>query len=370
MLINSPRVANPLCCCEYIDKDGRRNHILACCCNCVELDKAVDKICCCRSEGHLSCDRVLLSMMDRLRFPWLGGAIQISCDILLPVVFLPCLLAFAALGFSCTVIAFLSLPLLAFQLKQGNFRLTQSSRFCVAWTYSSFALNFLIYELLVVPFLEISPLENWVVILTFWASLALLLKVQTSRDSLNIPGDVESVGSNLCISKTVTCNVCENYILPRMAHCAICQKCVPGRELHCLWFGCCIGSHNLRWFMICLILMTFNLLYSSNLILTTVCRPYRAFGSLLLPEDCSEVYYEFRFALCFVSGLYSLMMSVVSIFSFLRQCLLISLGLTGNEWRTMPLSHLLSLGITAPRPYSHGILKNWFYFFVRCRAQQ
>ncbi|KAK3913450.1 LOW QUALITY PROTEIN: Palmitoyltransferase ZDHHC23 [Frankliniella fusca] len=364
---NYPRVADPLCCCEYIDKDGRRNHILACCCNC--LDKAVDNICCCRNDGGPSCDRVLLSMMDRLRFPWLGGAHLISCDVLLPMVILPPLFAFAALDFTCTVIAFLLVPcFLALQLKRGYFRFLKSSKFFVSWTYCSFALIFLIYEFLVVPFLEISPEENWVVILSFWATIGLIVKVQTTKD-YHIKHDVESVGS-LSSTKTIsTCEACGCYISPRMAHCAICQKCVSGRELHCL-FGCCIGSHNLRWFMICLVLMTFNLLYSSNLILTTVCRPYRVFGSVLLPEDCSEVYYEFKFGLSFVSGLYSLIMSVISTFSLLRQCLLISLGLTGNEWRTLPLPNILCLGISAPRPYSHGILKNWFYFCVRCRNQQ
>lgn len=32
-----------LCCCEYYDLSNERNHILACLCNCVDLDEAVDK---------------------------------------------------------------------------------------------------------------------------------------------------------------------------------------------------------------------------------------------------------------------------------------------------------------------------------------
>lgn len=33
----------PLCCCEYIDQHRERNHLAACCCNCVDLDMAFDR---------------------------------------------------------------------------------------------------------------------------------------------------------------------------------------------------------------------------------------------------------------------------------------------------------------------------------------
>lgn len=365
-MVNSSRVSNPLCCCEYIDQDGNRNHILACCCNCVDLDRAVDSFCCCRGGNQGSCGRALLTMVDRMRIPWLGGAKHISCDILMPMVLLPSLFAFGAINFPCTAVAFLSMLLLVLQLHRSYFRTIPNTKFFCSWTYTSLAMIFLIYEFLVVPFLEITPQENWTFIVVSIISIFSLFKVQTLRDSLNYLNDVESVESNPLNSKASnTCSTCASYLMPRMVHCSTCQKCIPKRELHCLWFGCCVGSHNLLWFIICLLSLSVSLLYSSNLILTTVCRPYQVWGSLLLPEDCSEVYYEFRFALCFVSGLYSLMMSVLSVFALLRQCWLVSLGITGNEWRTMPLSHILRCGITAHRPYNHGFFKNWFNVVTR-----
>jgi palmitoyltransferase len=33
----------PLCCCEYYDRTNERNHILACCCNCIDLDEFVER---------------------------------------------------------------------------------------------------------------------------------------------------------------------------------------------------------------------------------------------------------------------------------------------------------------------------------------
>lgn len=34
---------DPLCCCEYFDRNNERNHILACFCNCVEFDSLFDR---------------------------------------------------------------------------------------------------------------------------------------------------------------------------------------------------------------------------------------------------------------------------------------------------------------------------------------
>lgn len=33
----------PLCCCEYVDRRGRRSHLAACCCDCEELDDGCDR---------------------------------------------------------------------------------------------------------------------------------------------------------------------------------------------------------------------------------------------------------------------------------------------------------------------------------------
>lgn len=33
----------PLCCCEYVDRRGERNHLAACCCDCEELDESCDR---------------------------------------------------------------------------------------------------------------------------------------------------------------------------------------------------------------------------------------------------------------------------------------------------------------------------------------
>jgi palmitoyltransferase len=34
---------DPLCCCEYIDSNGERSHILALCCDCDTLDDSFER---------------------------------------------------------------------------------------------------------------------------------------------------------------------------------------------------------------------------------------------------------------------------------------------------------------------------------------
>ena len=35
--------ADPLCCCEYVNVDGERSHILAVCCDCEAIDDTFDR---------------------------------------------------------------------------------------------------------------------------------------------------------------------------------------------------------------------------------------------------------------------------------------------------------------------------------------
>lgn len=46
---------DPLCCCEYFDRDNERNHLLGCCCNCIDFDIACERYT--RSKGVVVFDR-------------------------------------------------------------------------------------------------------------------------------------------------------------------------------------------------------------------------------------------------------------------------------------------------------------------------
>ncbi|XP_014771463.1 palmitoyltransferase ZDHHC23 isoform X2 [Octopus bimaculoides] len=67
-----------LCCCEYINKSGERSHMLACCCDCEDLDKACDNCLCCKEIPSDTMRNITTTISDRCRIPWCcgHGAIQ------------------------------------------------------------------------------------------------------------------------------------------------------------------------------------------------------------------------------------------------------------------------------------------------------
>lgn len=60
---------------------------------------------------------------------------------------------------------------------------------------------------------------------------------------------------------------------------------------------CCIGSSNLRWYLGCLFFSAIAFIYGSNLTMTSVCHPFILIGTVLLPDDCSDVYHQLEYVL-------------------------------------------------------------------------
>ena len=197
----------------------------------------LSSLCCCRSKGSQDWSHILLVLSDRMRIPWAGGAKQLPCEVVFPVLLLPTLFAFGSLSLPCTIIAFLCMPLFILQLHKVYFRNAPLTKFYCSWTYTSLALIFCVYEFLVVPLLEISIYENWVFIGVSFIAILSLYKVQTVRNIQNLQFDVESAEPSPPNSKGTinVCMACGTSSVPRMVHCGTCQKCIPNRELHCLW---------------------------------------------------------------------------------------------------------------------------------------
>lgn len=43
----------PLCCCEYIDRNGEKNHVATCLCDCQDLDEGCDRLAQSQEESRL-----------------------------------------------------------------------------------------------------------------------------------------------------------------------------------------------------------------------------------------------------------------------------------------------------------------------------
>lgn len=70
-------------------------------------------------------------------------------------------------------------------------------------------------------------------------------------------------------------------------------------KIYILYFrlDCCIGSSNLRWYLGCLFFSAIAFIYGSNLTMTSVCHPFILIGTVLLPDDCSDVYHQLEYVL-------------------------------------------------------------------------
>ncbi|CAK9794835.1 Palmitoyltransferase ZDHHC23-A [Anthophora quadrimaculata] len=290
-----------------------------------------------------------MTVWERLRNPcgWRAGAKQIAVDAMIPIFAVPVLAVIAAQTVLCTIIVFVATPILVYYLHHNFLRFLLRSKFFLMWTITSVVMLMLIFEISVVPLLEILPEENVVFITCvvggIWCGYMTRLNADsTTQESTLTQGLELGEGSGeLCIT-------CRRRAPPKAHHCRMCQTCILNREYHCKWLDCCIGSSNLKWYLGCLFFSAIAFIYGSNLTMTSVCHPFILIGTVLMPDDCSDVYYQLDIALCFISALYSLLVGLVVVCYLMYHLWLIYLGTTSNERR------LLEAG----SPYDHGMLKN------------
>lgn len=290
-----------------------------------------------------------MTVWERLRNPcgWRAGAKQISVDAMIPIFAVPTLAVIAAQTVLCTVIIFVATPILVYYLHHNFLRFLLRTKFFLMWTITSVIMLMLIFEISVVPLLEILPEENVVFIICVVGGIWCGYVTRVNADSATQESTL-SQGLELGEGSGELCVTCRRRAPPKAHHCRMCQTCILNREYHCKWLDCCIGSSNLKWYLACLLLSAIAFIYGSNLTMTTVCHPFILIGTILLPDDCSDVYHQLDIALCFVSALYSLLVGLVVVCYLIYHLWLIYLGTTSNERR------LLEAG----SQYDHGMLKN------------
>lgn len=292
-----------------------------------------------------------MNILEIFRVPcaWRGGAKQLSVDAVIPLFAVPILSLIAAQTLLCTIITFVTTPILVYYLHRNFLRFLLRTKFFLMWNITSVLLVILVFEMVVVPLLEILPEENCVFIISFAAGVACAYQTRVKADRI-IQDSNSTQGLELGEGSGELCTTCRRRAPPKAFHCRLCQTCILRREYHCKWLDCCVGGSNLRWYIGCLLFSAVALIYGSNLTMTTVCHPFIFVGTILLPDDCSDVYHQLDIALCFVSATYSLLAGLAVLRCLLYHFWLISLGTTSNERR------LASVGSGW---YGRGLLKNW-----------
>ncbi|XP_046474362.1 palmitoyltransferase ZDHHC23-B [Neodiprion pinetum] len=301
-----------------------------------------------------------MNILERFRAPcgWRGGAKQLSVDAVIPLIAVPVLSFAAAQTLLCTIITFVTTPILVYYLHHNFLRFLLRTKFFLMWNITSVVLLMLVFEITVVPLLEILPEENWVFVISVVGGIGCAYQTRVKADSGNQDAALSHV-IELGDTGGELCTTCRRRAPPLAYHCRMCQTCVLRREYHCKWLDCCVGGSNLRWYMGCLLFSAIAFIYGSNLTMTSVCHPFIFIGTILLPDDCSDVYHQLDIALCFVSGVYSLLAGLAVLRCLLYHLWLIWIGTTANERR-------LAL-VGGGGSYGHDMLQNLGHIFC-CKA--
>nr|XP_026648634.1 palmitoyltransferase ZDHHC23 isoform X2 [Zonotrichia albicollis] len=382
----------PLCCCEYVDRRGRRNHLAACCCDCEELDDGCDRWLTCRSLPPGALERIADTIADRLRVPWFSGAVKINVSLVPPLVLLPVFLHVAALHFLLGLIILTSLPVVVLWYYYLTHRRKERTLFFLS--LGLFSLGYMYYVFLreVVPRGHVE--HSQVVTLTCGLILMLAALSRAKKDPgyLPIPAGNEKPSHQGLHNKTIRgssgglhgisgaassravngeakgyCSMsAEQPAGVKKDWCTKCQLVRPARAGHCRLCGrinSCVGEQNHQAFILALSFFMLTSVYGITLTLHTICRGRSLFVALFY---CPGAYSDYSSALSFTCVWYCAIVTAGMGYILLIQLLNISYNVTEREARLALRDNtgrrLLGGLVIDTGQYNRGLLCNWGHF--------
>uniref|UniRef100_UPI00358F93E7 palmitoyltransferase ZDHHC23 isoform X1 n=1 Tax=Myxine glutinosa TaxID=7769 RepID=UPI00358F93E7 len=360
-----------LCCCEYINLQGEMTHLLACCCDCEELDSTCDSLLRCKALKPGSLRIVAETVADRLRVPWFhGGARRIDISVTPPVLLLPPLLHFASIHPALTVLTLASTPPALLWYYYLTHRRKSRSLFFLALGLSS--LGYL-YGVFVTQLWARHAVGNGqLAAITAGVATTLGGLARTRRD----PGYVSTMAKNEPRSFAVKtpfaggratagtcgvdeksnalprngvvsrdwrddqgwswCELCEVLRPPRSAHCRLCGRCVRRLDHHCVWIDSCIGESNHRWFLLTISFFLLTATYGLHVAFSCIC-PQSIFPLSMF--YCPGVYQDASSALVFACAWYAILVTLAVLTLLAFQLHNVSHGVTEREARIRARRH-------------------------------
>ncbi|NWR72357.1 ZDH23 Palmitoyltransferase, partial [Centropus unirufus] len=394
-----------LCCCEYVDRRGERNHLAAGCCDCPELDRGCERWLTCRSLPPGALERIADTVADRLRIPWLSGAVKVNVSLVPPLVLLPVLLHVAALHFLLGLVILTSLPAVVLWYYYLTHRRKERTLFFLS--LGLFSLGYMYYLFLqeVVPRGHVR--YSQVVALTCGLILTLIALSRAKKDPgyLPLPASAEKSTRQDLPNKSVRgssnglhvvtvsgaasgravngevksysrmsaeepesvkkdwCAKCQLVKPARAGHCRLCGRCVRRLDHHCVWINSCVGEQNHQAFILALSFFMLTAVYGITLTLHTICRGRTPFLALFY---CPGAYSDYSSALSFTCVWYCAIVTAGMGYILLIQLLNISYNVTEREARLALRDNtgrrLLGGLVIDTGQYNRGFLCNWGHF--------
>lgn len=186
---------------------------------------------------------MVANIQDRFRIPWRGGARRISLDSAVPLLLFPATLYFAAQGFWPTILLFLLVALFLYFTHCTVRKYRVATKFFYVWTLTSASLMFMIFQILVVPMLDINGNENVIISVTMVGTAVCFYLTKKYAIKSHLKQDLEmsyinETDENIVLleeTEVIQCNTCKRVVPPRTYHCFVCKTCVIHQHIHSYW---------------------------------------------------------------------------------------------------------------------------------------
>lgn len=391
---------NPLCLCEYYNKNNERVHMLMCCCNCDAVDSLCTNILCsCCSNSTVYSDNLSLynqsiaDMADRLRYPFFGGARKVNLDFILSIMIILTYTSIGSINFICSIITLVTIPFILYlrffflRLRKskkprilGIKDLTKQSQSFKNESNVQIAhfltLNTLIYMLYLFNSTFYDEVKQAMTkiekgFFNFALFTAIILHVYLHNTDPGFikrePNSEETQAINYTDQNMSFCERCKIKRQEKTGHCTICKSCVHNRDHHCFWIDNCIGLYNHKFFVLYLLWLLILFAYSLSVIYKHLNSLECGVISSIKNKSCLfDVYYsQSSRGLLFLLFLQLVPLVLYLLMLNLQQFLFISIGKTQQDlYRISQKNYKFSLaGYIMENFRIRVLIKNWVNFF-------